>query len=165
MTFRLVDRPDDRPEWLREVIGIVARNLDAERTRLIARVERATDDELAAGTDDDWGVGMVAYHVLVSQRGMIGIALRLARGEQPSSTAQPRPAAGTVARAALVEAAAKAAAAVERLRTEFPPSPDFEATAPGPYFGPWNCVAWLLANDLHCQAHLDALERGTRSAL
>lgn len=165
MTFRLVDAPADRPEWLGELIRIVARDLDDGRARLLERVARATDEDLAAGTDDEWGVGMVALHLLVTERGMVGIAQRLARGELPRTTAQPRPDPGTTTRGVLHEAAAKAAQAVERLRTDFPSQPDFVTSAPGPYFGPFNCVSWLLVATVHYRAHLDALERGTRSAL
>lgn len=164
MTFRLVDHPHDRPEFLREAIDIFSRNLEAGRARILERVARATDAELASGTELDWGVGMIAYHVLVSERGMVGIALRLANGQQPSSSAQPRPEPGTVTRAVLEEAAAKAAAAVARLRAEFPSQPNFAATATSPYFEQFNCVSWLLAAAFHYQSHLEALERGGRSA-
>jgi DinB family protein len=164
MSFRLVDHPADRPEFLREAIDIFARNLDAGRARLLSRIESASDEELARGTEEDWGVGMVAYHLLVSERGMVGIALRLARGETPPSSAQPRPEPGSVTRAVLTEAAAKAAKAVARLRAEFSSAPDYTATAPSPYFGPFNCVSWLLAASFHYQAHLEALDRGGRSA-
>jgi len=164
MTFRLVDHPADRPDFLREAVDIFARNLDAGRARLLARIEAASDAELAKGTEEDWGLGMVAYHILVSERGMVGIALRLARGETPPSSAQPRPEPGSVTRAVLMEAAAKAAQAVARLRAEFPSAPEFTGTAPSPYFGPFNCVSWLLAASFHYQAHLEAVDRGARSA-
>lgn len=165
MSFRLVDQPEDRPAFLRETIDILSRDLEGARARLLERVARASDDELMAGTEDDWGIGMNAYHLLVSERGMVGIALRLARGEIPSSTGQPRAEPGTTTRAVLVEAGAKAAAAVERLRREFPSSPAFDARAPSPYFGPFNCISWILAATFHYQAHLEALDRGTKSAL
>src|SRR5690242_6565201 len=101
MTFQLVDRPHDRPEFVREAIDIFARNLEAGRARIMEHVARASDAEIAAGTELDWGIGMIAYHVLVSERGMVGIALRLASGQRPSSSAQPRPQPGTVTRALL----------------------------------------------------------------
>ena len=164
MSFRLVDQPHDRPEFLREAIDIFARNLEAGRARLMERVALATDAELAAGTELDWGVGMIAYHLLVSERGMIGIALRLARSEAPPSSAQPRPEPGTATRAVLEEAAAKAAQAEARLRAEFPSRPDLSATATSPYFEQFNCISWLLAAAFHYQSHLEALERGGRSA-
>src|SRR5512142_98981 len=91
MSFRLVDQPEDRPAFLRETIDILSRDLEEDRARLLERVARATDEELLAGSEDDWGIGMIAYHLLVSERGMVGIALRLARGEVPASTGQPRP--------------------------------------------------------------------------
>lgn len=165
MTFRLVDQPDDRPDFLRETIDIITRDLEASRTRLLERCAGATDDELVAGTPDEWGVGMIAYHLLVSERGMVGIALRLARGEIPTSTGQPRPEPRTTTRVTIMEAAAKAVTAVERLRRELPAAPALDTTAPSPYFGPLNCIAWLLAARFHYEAHLEALERGTKTAL
>ena len=164
MSFQIVDRPDDRPEFIREAIGIFARNIETDRARLMARVASASDDDIAAGTERDWGVGMIAYHLLTSERGMIGIALRLASGQKPSSTGQPRPTPGAVTRTVLAEAAAKAASAVEKLRTTFPAQPDLTLTAPSPYFEEFNCISWLLAAAFHYQAHLEALERGGRSA-
>lgn len=165
MSFRLVDQPADRPAFLQETIDILSRDLDASRTRLLERIASASDDEIASGTEDDWGVGMIAYHLFVSERGMVGIAMRLARGEVPTSTGQPRPAPGATTRAVVMEAGAKAAQAVERLRREFVSTPRLDVTAPSPYFGPFNCFSWLLAARFHYQAHLEALERGTKSAL
>ena len=164
MTFRIVDQPHDRPEFLREAIDIFTRNLEAGRARLLERVSRASDAQIAAGTETDWGLGMIAYHLLVSERGMVGIALRLANGAQPTSTGQPRPQPGAVTRAVVEEAAAKAAAAVAKLRAEFPAKPNFAATAPSPYFEQFNCISWLLAAQFHYQTHLEALERGAKSA-
>lgn len=165
MSFRLVDQPEDRPAFLRETIDILSRDLEDHRARLLERVARATDEELLAGSEDDWGIGMIAYHLLVSERGMVGIALRLARGEVPTSTGQPRPEPRTTTRQVLMETSAKVAAALERLRREFPSAPALDVMAPSPYFGPFNCFSWLLAARFHYQAHLEALERGTRSAL
>ena len=165
MSFRLVDQPADRPEFAAETIEILTRNLEKARALLLARVDRASDEELEAGTEDDWSIGMIAYHLLVSERGMVGIALRLARGEVPTSTGQPRPQPHLTTRAVLAEASAKAGVAVERLRREFPSAPRFDVTAPSPYFGTFNCIAWLLAAGFHYQAHLEAIERGTKSAL
>ena len=164
VSFQIVDRPHDRPEFVREAIDIFARNCETGRARLMERVARASDAEIAGGTETDWGVGMIAYHLLVSERGMVGIALRLASGTQPASTGQPRPEPGKVTRAVLEEAAAKAAHAVARLRAEFPAAPNLALTAPSPYFEQFNCIAWLLAAAFHYQAHLEALERGGKSA-
>lgn len=165
MSFRLVDQPADRPEFVAEAIEILARDIDTARARLLALVDRATDEELVAGSEEDWSIGMIAYHLLVSERGMVGIALRLARGEVPTSTGQPRPEPRKTTREVVAEASAKAGAAVERLRREFPSAPHFEVTAPSPYFGTFNCISWLLAAAFHYQAHLEAIERGTKSAL
>src|SRR6266508_2438943 len=120
VSFALVDAPRDRPDFLRETVDLLTGELDGHRARLLARVEATSDEALVEGSDDDWSVGMVAYHLLVSERGMMGIVMRLARGEVPTSTGQPRPVVGSATRQVIAEAAAKAASAVQRVRAEFP---------------------------------------------
>ena len=165
MSLTLVDHPADRPEWIRELLARIAASLRDGRAELLSRVERASDSELVAGTDTDWGIGQIAIHLLVSERGMTTIALRLSRGEPSGRTGQPRPAASAVSRDGIAALAAKAEAALDRLRTDFPPEPDVEMRAPTPYLGPFNCFGWLALAALHYDAHLVAIERGTKSAL
>lgn len=165
MSLTIVDHPADRPEWIRELLDRIAERLRSGRAELLARVEHASDAEIVAGTDDDWGIGQIATHLLVSERGMTTIALRLARGEPPGRTGQPRPAASAMSRDGIAALAAKAEAALERLGTDFPDEPDVEARAPTPYLGPFNCFGWLVLAALHYDAHLVAIERGTKSAL
>ncbi len=165
MTLTLTDEPPDRPEWSTETIRLVTDATAEWRGRLLARIERSSDADLAGGTDDEWGVGQVAVHVLLIERGVAGIALRLARGEPPGRTGQPRPAAAAVSRGGIASLAAKAADAMATLRSQFPADPRTATTARHPYYGDLNAFGWLLTLPNHYRAHLDALERGTRSAL
>lgn len=165
MTLTVTDEPPDRPEWVAETIRLVTEWTRRRREELLARIAAAPDAELAAGTDEDWGLGQVATHVLLVERGVTGIALRLARGEQAGATGQPRIVAGGAARARIVELAAKAEQASGTLRAQFPTTPNVEATARHPYYGPLNTFGWLLTIPSHYAAHLEALERGTKSAL
>ncbi|HEU5288464.1 MAG TPA: hypothetical protein VFV20_08685 [Candidatus Limnocylindria bacterium] len=165
MTLTVTDEPPDRPEWVSETIRLVAEATAEWRDRLLALVDRASDADLSAGTDEAWGVGQVAVHVLLIERGVAGIALRLARGEPPGRTGQPRPAAAAVSRAGIASLAAKSADAMAGLGAEFPPAPDIRAVARHPYYGELNTFGWLLTLPNHYRAHLDALERGTKSAL
>lgn len=165
MSFILVEHPADRPEFLRETVDLLASAIERERARLLTRVAAASEAELAAGTEDDWGIGQIAAHLLIVERGMLNIALRLARSEVPGQTGQPRPVPGAVTREDIGALAERAARALARLRTEFPAEPNTAATAPSPYYGPLNCFSWLIVAPFHYVAHLDALERGTKSAL
>lgn|GEM_PF-2236086 len=165
MTLTVTDDPPDRPGWVSETIRLVADGMDEWRARLLARVEQATDVDLAAGSDDDWGVGQIAVHLLVIERGVALIALRLAQGQEAGSTGQPRPAASAVTRPGIYTLAEKAAAARRRLRAEFPPEPNTAATAKHPFYGDLNCFGWLLTLPNHYHAHLLALDRGTPSAI
>ena len=165
MTVTVTDEPPDRPEWVSETIRLVVEATAEWRDRLLALVDAATDADLAAGTDDDWGMGQVAVHLLLIERGVAGIALRLARGEDPGRTGQPRPAAASASRPGIASLATKSADAMTRLRTEFPPAPDTAATARHPYYGDLNAFGWLLTLPNHYRAHLEALARGTKSAL
>ncbi len=165
MSFRSVDEPPDRAEFLKEALGVISTNIRRERERLLGRVAAATDEAVAAGTDDDWGLGQVALHLLTVERGISGIALRLAKGEPPGPTGQPRPTAGSATREGLASLTAKAEERLVKLVAEFPLEPNMTATARQPYYGEMNCVAWLLTVPLHYAAHLEALERGTKSAL
>jgi hypothetical protein len=165
VTLRVVDDPPDRPEWLRETIRLLTSGTAAERDRLLARVAQASDAELARGSDDDWGLGQVATHLLIVERGVSTIGLRLATGAEPGPTGQPRPAASAVTRAGIASLAGKAAATAARLIAEFPAEPDSQGTARHPYYGDLNCFGWLLMLPEHYRAHLEALDRGRPSAL
>ncbi len=165
MSLVVVDHPADRPLFIRETLDLIAAELERERARLVECVAAATDAELAAGTDADWGVGQVATHLLIVERGVIHIALRLARGEPPGPTGQPRPAPSAVSREGIAALVEKVHRAHERLRAEFPAEPSVDATAPSPYFGPLNCFGWLLTLPNHYAAHLAAFDRGAKSAL
>ena len=165
MSFRVVDDPDDRALFRKEAVALLAETLVAGRRRLLDRVAKASDEELARGTEDDWGIGQVAAHLLVVERGVAGIALRLAKGELAGQTGQPRPAVGSADRAKIAELAARAADRLAKLVAEWPEAPNTEATARQPYYGDMNCFAWLLTLPLHYTAHLDALEKGTKTAL
>lgn len=165
MSFTVVDEPPDRPEFLKEALRVIAGSIERERARLLARVAAADDAELAGGTEDDWGLGQIAAHLLVVDRGISGIALRLARGEPPGSTGQPRPAVGSATRAKIEDLAARAKERQDKLVAEFPSEPNVAATARQPYYGEMNCFGWLLAVPLHYVAHLEALDRGTKSTL
>jgi DinB family protein len=164
VALKVVDDPPDRPEWLRETIRLLVDATTAERGRLLSRVAAASDADLAGGSDDDWGLGQVATHLLIVERGTAGIGLRLAQGADPGPTGQPRPAASAVSRAGIEALAQKAAAAAARLVSEFPSEPDARATAPHPYYGDLNCFGWLLMLPNHYKAHLEALDRGRPSA-
>lgn len=165
MSLVVVDEPRDRPEWIRETLEILAASLESGRGRLLAAVDAASDVELAAGNDVDWGLGQVALHLLIVERGVLTIALRLARGEPAGPTGQPRPAASAVTREGIASLAEKAARSLERFRTEFPSEPDVGATAPSPYYGPLNCFGWLLTLPNHYAAHLGALAQRRPTAL
>lgn len=161
----VTDDPPDRPGWVSETIRLVAEGMDDWRARLLARVEQASDADLLAGSDDDWGVGQIAAHLLLIERGVALIALRLAQGQDAGSTGQPRPAASAVTRPGISALADKAAGAMRRLQTEFPAAPNTGATARHPFFGDLNCFGWLLTLPTHYTAHMRALDRGTVSAL
>lgn len=165
VTLRVVDDPPDRPEWLRETIRLLTSGTAGERDRLLARVARASDADLAKGSDDDWGLGQVATHLLIVERGVSTIGLRLATGAEPGPTGQPRPAVSAVTRAGIESLAGKALATAARLIAEFPADPNTKATAKHPYYGDLNCFGWLLMLPEHYRAHLEALDRGRPSAL
>ena len=165
MTLRVVDDPPDRPEWLRETIRLLTTGTASERDRLLARVAKASDSDLAKGSDDDWGLGQVATHLLIVERGVSIIGLRLATGSDPGPTGQPRPAASAVSRAGIESLVGKAVATAARLVAEFPAEPNATATAKHPYYGDLNCFGWLLMLPEHYRAHLEALDRGRPSAL
>jgi DinB family protein len=165
VTLTVTDDPPDRPGWVSETIRLLGDATDEWRERLLARVAGTGDAELAAGSDDDWGVGQIAVHLLIIERGVSLIALRLAQGQAGGSTGQPRPAASAVTRPGISTLADKAAAAQRRLRSEFPAEPNTGATARHPYYGDLNCFGWLLTLPNHYIAHLRALDRGTASAI
>jgi len=165
MTLVVSDEPPDRPEWVSETLRLVAESTALDRERLLARVARANDAELLTGTHDDWGLGQIAVHLLLIERGVAGIVLRLAKGEPPGATGQPRPAASAVTRDGIGRLAQKAADAMIQLRSDFPAQPDLARAARHPYYGELNAFGWLLTLPNHYTAHLAALERGTKSAL
>src|SRR4029077_10840272 len=165
VTLRVVDEPPDRPEWLLETIRLLTSGTAAERDRLLTRVARASDADLAKGSDDDWGLGQVGTPLLVVQRGVSTIGLRMATGAEPGPTGQPRPAAAAVTRGGVDSRAKKPAATAARLIAEFPAEPNTKSTAKHPYYGDLNCFGWLLMLPEHYRAHLEALDRGRPSAL
>ena len=165
MSLTVVDNPADRPEWIKETIRLVTAVAADGRRSLLHLAEETTDADLLAGTPDDWGIGQIAVHLLIVDRGVSLIALRLARGEDAGSTGQPRPAPTGVTRDGIRTLAEKAAAAAERLRAEFPAEPDVARTAPHPFYGPLNSFGWLLTVPNHYNAHLSALRQGRPSAL
>ena len=165
MSLTVVDNPPDRPEWIKETIGLLTGAAADGRRSLLHLVEETTDAELLAGTPDDWGLGQIAVHLLVVDRGVSLIALRLAHGEDAGRTGQPRPSASGVTRRGIATLAEKAAAVAERLRAEFPVAPDVAATAAHPFYGPMNCFGWLLTIPNHYHAHLSAFREGRRSSL
>jgi hypothetical protein len=165
VTLTVADDPPDRPAWVTETVRLLAEGTDEWRARLVARVEQTSDADLVAGSDDDWGVGQIAVHLLIIERGVALIALRLAQGQEGGSTGQPRPAASAVTRPGISALADKAAAAERRLRAEFPAEPNTGATAKHPYYGDLNCFGWLLTLPNHYNAHLRALDRGTATAI
>ena len=165
VTLVVTDEPPDRPAWVAETLRLVADGTARGRDRLLARVAQASDAQLGAGTDDDWGLGQIVVHLLLIERGVALISLRLAKGERAGRTGQPRPAASAVSRDGILSLVAKTAGTLEQLRSEFPSEPDMTATARHPYYGDLNAFGWLLTLGNHYAAHLEALERGTKSAL
>ena len=165
MTLLVVEDPPDRPAWLRETIGLLVAETTGERDRMLRRVAAATDADLSVGSDHDWGLGQVATHLLIVERGISVIGLRLGKGEPGGPTGQPRPAASAVSRAGIATLAEKAAASAARLAAEFPAEPDTRVTARHPYYGDLNCFGWLLMLPEHYRAHLAALDQGRPSAL
>jgi hypothetical protein len=165
VSLRVTDDPPDRPQWLRETIRLVADGMSDERARLLAMVDSAPDVDLVAGSEDDWGLGQVAIHLLIVERGSLILALRLAMGSEGGPTGQPRPAPSAVSREGIASLASKAVATVDRLRAEFPAEPDTARMARHPYYGELNCFGWLLMLPNHYKAHLAALGAGRPSAL
>jgi hypothetical protein len=165
VTLVVTDEPPDRPAWTSETLRLVTETTAAWRGRLLERVARATDADLGAGSDEAWGLGQIAVHLLLIERGVAAIALRLSRGEPPGVTGQPRPAAGAVTRDRITSLARKTADAMAELRAGFPSAPDVAAVARHPYYGDLNTFGWLLTLPNHYLGHLDALDRGTASAL
>ena len=165
VTLIVTDEPPDRPAWVHETIRLVADACERYRAALLERVARATDADLVSGTADDWGVGQIAVHLLVVERGVAGIALNLATGAAVGSTGQPRPLASAVTRDGIASLAGKAAFVIDRLRREFPGEPATATVARHPFYGELNAFGWLLTLPNHYHAHLDALARGTKSAL
>jgi hypothetical protein len=165
VTLTVTDEPPDRPGWVRETIRLVADGTDEWRARVLTRVEQASEAELGAGSDGDWGVGQIAVHLLIVERGVALIALRLAQGQEPGSTGQPRPAASAVTRPGISTLAEKAAGTLRQLRAEFPDKPNTGAVARHPFYGDLNCFGWLLTLPNHYLAHLRALDEGTSSAI
>jgi hypothetical protein len=165
MSLTVVDNPPDRPDFIKETIRLLTGVAADGRRSLLHLVEETTDADLLAGTPDDWGLGQIAVHLLIVERGVFLIALRLARGEEPGNTGQPRPAPSGVSRDGIRSLAEKAAAVAERLRAEFPAEPDATRTAAHPFYGPMNCFGWLLTVPNHYNAHLSAFREGRPSAL
>ena len=165
MPLTIVDNPPDRPEWIRETIRLLTAVAADGRRSPLHLVEETTDADLLAGSPDDWGLGQIAVHLLIVERGVSLIALRLARGEETGNTGQPRPAASDVSRDGIRSLADKAAAVAERIRTDFPAAPDVARTAAHPFYGPMNCFGWLLTVPNHYNAHLSAYREGRPSAL
>ncbi|HUQ41781.1 MAG TPA: DinB family protein [Candidatus Limnocylindrales bacterium] len=165
MTLVVTDDPPDRPAWVAETLRLVTEATAGGRDRILARVAAASDPDLVAGTDEDWGLGQIAVHLLLIERGVALIALRLAKGEAAGRTGQPRPAPSSVTREGIATLAAKTTAALAQLRAEFPAEPNMTATARHPYYGELNAFGWLLTLGNHYSAHLGALERGMSSAL
>lgn len=165
MPLTVVNEPADRPAWIRETVRLLADRMESGRGRLLALVEAAGDDQLVSGTDEQWGLGQVAVHLLIVERGVLGIAQRLAQGEVSLDTGQPRPAAAEVTRDGIAALAQRSRRAVEVFRSGFPAEPDTAATARHPFYGELNCFGWLLTLPNHYDAHLEALARGRPSAL
>jgi DinB family protein len=165
VTLVVTDEPPDRPEWVSETVRLVAESTARWRSDLVERVGRATDADLLRGGPDEWGLGQIAVHLLLIERGVTQIALGLAKGEAPKRTGQPRPAAEAVTREGILSLAAKAADAMRTLVAAFPAEPDVTTRARHPYYGELNAFGWLLTLGNHYQAHLEAIARGTRSAL
>ncbi len=165
MPLTVVDNPADRPDFIKETIRLVTAGAADGRRSLLHLVEETTDADLLAGTPDDWGLGQIAVHLLIVERGVSLIALRLARGEEAGNTGQPRPAPSGVSREGIRSLADKAAAVAERLRAEFPTEPDTARTAAHPFYGPMNCFGWLLTVPNHYTAHLSAYREDRPSAL
>jgi hypothetical protein len=165
MSLTVVDNPPDRPAWIQETIRLLTAGAADGRRSLLHLVEDTTDTDLLAGGPDDWGVGQIAVHLLIVERGVSLIALRLARGEAAGNTGQPRPVPGAVTRDGIRSLADKAAAAAARLAAEFPAEPDTTRTADHPFYGPMNCFGWLLTIPNHYHAHLAARAGGRPSAL
>jgi hypothetical protein len=165
MSLLVVDNPPDRPEWIKETIRLVAGTAADGRRSLLHLVEETTDADLLAGSPDEWGSGQIAVHLLIVDRGVSLIALRLARGEEAGNTGQPRPAPSGVTRDGIRALAEKAAGAALRLGTDFPPAPDVTRAAAHPFYGPLNCFGWLLTIPNHYDAHLSAFREGRPSSL
>lgn len=165
MPLVVVDDPPDRPDFVAETVRLLVGRLKEEREWLLQRVGQASDTALAAGTDQEWGIGQVAAHLLIVERGVLGIALRLAKGEPPGATGQPRPAAAEVSRSGVAALAERCRRAAEAFRSDFPAQPDDRATARHPFYGDLNCFGWLLTLPNHYDAHLSAHDRGVPSAL
>ena len=165
MPLAVVDNPADRPEFIKETVHLLTGVAADGRSSILHLVEEATDNELVAGAPGAWGLGQVAVHLLIVDRGAGLIALRLAQGQPVRDTGQPRPDAAEVTREGIRSLAEKAAAVADRLRAEFPADPDVARTAPHPFYGPLNCFGWLLTVSNHYRAHLSAYREGRASAL
>ena len=161
----VVDNPADRPEWIKETIRLLTGVAADGRRSLLHLVGETTDADLLAGTADDWGLGQIAVHLLLVERGVSSIALRLARGEDAGSTGQPRPDPADITRDGIRALAEKTAAAADRLLRELPAEPDVARTAAHPFYGPMNCFGWMLTIPNHYNAHLSAYREGRPSPL
>src|SRR5258705_12300272 len=69
VTLTVTDDPPDRPAWVSETIRLLAEGTDGWRDRLLSRAEQTTDTDLVAGSDDDWGFGQIAVHLLTIEPG------------------------------------------------------------------------------------------------
>ena len=165
VSLTVVDNPPDRPEWIKETIRLLTGVAADGRRSLLHLVEETTDADLLAGTPDDWGLGQIAVHLLIVDRGVSLVALRLAQSADAGRTGQPRPSPDGVSREGIKTLADKAAAVADRLRAEFPPLPDTSATAAHPFYGAMNCFGWLLTIPNHYNAHLSAYREGRPAAL
>src|SRR5260221_4348357 len=87
----VVDNPPDRPEWIKETIRLLTGSSADGPRSLLHLVEQTTDADLLAGTVDEWGLGQIAFHLLIVDRGASLVASRLARGGDPVPSGQPRP--------------------------------------------------------------------------
>ena len=152
--------------WIAETVSFVARRMREDRGRVLSQVHAASDDDIARGDDEEWGLGQIATHLLIVERGVLSIALRLAQGERVDrGTGQPRPPVAGVSRDGVATLAQKAERDLAKFIAEFPADPDVDATARHPFYGRLNCSGWLLTLISHYGAHLEALERGVKSAL
>jgi hypothetical protein len=114
---------------------------------------------------DEWSIRELLRHVILAGQDVALLVEHLSRGALPPPAIAGRRGAGTQ----IDDDGRPLAALVEQLRgvngsmiaaiRSLPESPDLEAKAPHPFFGPLNCVEWAVFQRVHDEDHVQHAQK------